>query len=269
MIFFQSSWKTYQVRRSPLGRMLCFAMLAACLLCPFVDSFSVIATVRCQRNLRRPLCSGRFPISLASMDDDIREASNDNPSPVMTASLEGEARNAGNASTSALSNTTAEEPLEQISKYDDNDEEEAMIALRIWNFLMTLKEELYAKIRQVFSNLFTIIRRSTEKTEAWIRDDAVGQLVSSALALVAFYAGVAAFAVWNIELLGGKKFSGPSQVIVPSIQVPESSAPKGVKFQKPQWKAPKFTTSYSNAEVEESDATVEEERSTSSQIETL
>lgn len=117
----------------------------------------------------------------------------------------------------------------------------------LWNSLIALKEELYARIRQLLSKIVTIIQRSTQKTEAWVRDDEVGKLVSSALALITFFAAVAAFAVWNIELLGGKQWSGPTQVTMPTVRIPESSKTSssgGIQFQKPKWKAPKITTSY-------------------------
>ena len=133
-----------------------------------------------------------------------------------------------------------------------NRDEDAFVIVRVWNLLMEIKEKCYARIRKVFSDLFTVIQRSTQKTQAWIRDDAVGQLVSSALALIAFFAAVAAFAVWNIEVLGGKKFAAPTQVIIPNVQLPESSSvPKSVQFQKPKWQAPKITTSYSNSNADE------------------
>lgn len=135
---------------------------------------------------------------------------------------------------------------------NNEEEEENNSIIRLWNSLMTLKEEqLYARIRQLFSKIVTIIQRGTQKTEAWVRDDEVGKLVSSAVALITFFAAVAAFAVWNIELLGGKKWSGPSQgVTTPTVRLPpQSSSSAGIQFQKPKWKAPKITTSY----YEESD----------------
>lgn len=162
-------------------------------------------------------------------------------------------------SSTRITNATVEgDSLEQvriIAKETGNEEEDAMMILKIWNVFQTLKENLYSNIRQVFYDLYAIIQRSTQKTQAWVRDDAAGQLVSSALALMAFFAAVAAFAVWNIEVLGGKKFAAPTQVIMPKIvQLPESSAPRSVQFQKPKWQTPKITTSYSNKKGDESES---------------
>ena len=118
----------------------------------------------------------------------------------------------------------------------------------LFDVFVSFKESIYAKIRQVLSDIITIIKRSVQKTDAWVRDDAVGQLVASALSLIFFFAGVAAFAAWNIEVLGGKKWSGPSQVTVPTVKVPPaaSSTSSGVTFQKPKWNFPGIQTSYSN-----------------------
>uniref|UniRef100_A0A7S4R704 Uncharacterized protein n=1 Tax=Ditylum brightwellii TaxID=49249 RepID=A0A7S4R704_9STRA len=133
-----------------------------------------------------------------------------------------------------------------------NTENEQALLLQVWNTLLNTKEELYQKIRQLFIDLYTIIQRSTRKGGAWIRQDETGQLVSSALALVAFYAVVATFAVWSIEMMGGKKFSGPTQgVTVPTLVLPDTSSSSGgakgsIQFQKPKWKVPKITTSYSS-----------------------
>lgn len=127
---------------------------------------------------------------------------------------------------------------------------------RLLELLISLKEKLYKKIRRVLRALVTIITRSTQKTEAWIRDDVVGQLVSSALALVLFFVGVAAFAAWNIELLGGKKWAGPAEVTIPVVRVLESSTMSangdgGIKIRKAQWEVPKIRTSYNDSTRDE------------------
>lgn len=136
---------------------------------------------------------------------------------------------------------------------DDNRNESARIRdllLSVKAHFLSLKKQLYARITQLLLDLVTLIKRSVKKSEAWVRDDAVGQLVSSALALVVFFAAVAAFAVWNIEVLGGKKWSGPKKVTIPVVRVPDSSTSysynNSVKFQQPKWKAPKLQTSYNN-----------------------
>ena len=126
---------------------------------------------------------------------------------------------------------------------------------RVLELLLSLKQQLYSEIRRVFAALVTIITRSTQKAEAWIRDDAVGQLLSSALGLVLFFAGVAAFAAWNIEVLGGKKWAGPAEVTVPVVRLPDASATAaggGIRIQKAQWKAPVIRASYRETASENS-----------------
>mmetsp|Transcript_37743 Transcript_37743/g.76347 ORF Transcript_37743/g.76347 Transcript_37743/m.76347 type:complete len:243 (+) Transcript_37743:116-844(+) len=136
--------------------------------------------------------------------------------------------------------------------FGSNDERGIVLFL---GFLVSRKEDLYASIRQVFSAIVTIIKRSTEKTNAWVRDDAMGQLISSSLALLVFFAAVAAFAAWNIQVLGGKKWSGPTEVTVPVVRVSNSPSSK-IQFQKPKWKAPRITSSYGNVLVESTESSV-------------
>lgn len=119
------------------------------------------------------------------------------------------------------------------------------IAQMVDNFI-SAKEVAYTFIRKILSDLITIIRRSATKARDWAVEDDIGQLVSSGLFLVGFFALVAAFAAWNIEVLsGGKsKWSGPqSGITVPMVKTPKS--PSEISFQKPKWKAPKIQTSYS------------------------
>ena len=117
--------------------------------------------------------------------------------------------------------------------------------------LASIKEAVYTQIRQILSHLIAILTRSLKETKTWVQEDSVGQLVASAAALIAFYAAVAAFAVWNISLLSGSKsqFAMPTQVTAPRVKLPNPQ-PSSIHFQTPQWKAPKFTTHYSNSQVE-------------------
>jgi hypothetical protein len=135
---------------------------------------------------------------------------------------------------------------------------------RIIEAFVSIKEKVYGIIRQAFSDLVTILKRSATKARDWAVEDDVGQLVSSSLALIGFFACVAAFAVWNIQVLsGGKsKWSGPKNgITVPVVRgLPDvntmtatiaggrgdTESPVVVKFQKPKWKAPRIQTSYSN-----------------------
>lgn len=124
---------------------------------------------------------------------------------------------------------------------------------QIIDTFVTIKEKVYGIIRQILSDLVTIIKRSAKKARDWVVEDDVGQLLSSVLAIVGFYILVAAFAAWNIELLsGGKsKWSGP-KITVPVVKgLPKTSEVEGtIRFQKPKWKAPKIQTSYSNSKDE-------------------
>uniref|UniRef100_A0A7S4IT03 Uncharacterized protein n=1 Tax=Odontella aurita TaxID=265563 RepID=A0A7S4IT03_9STRA len=128
----------------------------------------------------------------------------------------------------------------------DVDGDDGSALVRLLHVLVSLKERLYARIFQAFRDLYTLVQRSFRPTEAWIRDDPVGQLVSSALSLILFFSGVAWFAVWNIELLGGKKWTGPTQVTVPTVRAPpvSSATSSGIKYQKPKWNFPGIHTSY-------------------------
>jgi len=135
---------------------------------------------------------------------------------------------------------------------------------QIIDAFVTIKEKVYGIIRQILSDLVTIIQRSAKKARDWAVEDDVGQLVSSGLAIVGFYILVAAFAAWNIELLsGGKsKWSGPKNgVTVPVVRgLPNTSEVEStIRFQKPKWKAPKIQTSYSNPK-EEMTETLENKR---------
>jgi hypothetical protein len=130
---------------------------------------------------------------------------------------------------------------------------------RIIEALVSIKEKVYGIVRKLFSDLVTIIKRSATKARDWAMEDDIGQLVSSSLALIGFFAFVAAFAAWNIEVLsGGKsKWSGPKNgVTIPVVRgLPdvvtfttttggrgEIESPVVVRFQKPKWKAPKIQT---------------------------
>lgn len=111
---------------------------------------------------------------------------------------------------------------------------------------VSIKEQAYKFIRKILSDLVTIIKRSATKARDWAVEDDVGQLVSSALFIIGFYAGVAAFAAWNIEVLsGGKsKWAMPQNgITVPVVKTPESPSTE-ISFQKPKWKVPKIQTSY-------------------------
>jgi len=119
------------------------------------------------------------------------------------------------------------------------------IIVPVIDLFASLKKRLYAQIRDVLTGIISIITRSLTKTEDWVRDDATGQLVSSALALVSFFLAVALFAAWNIQVLGGKKWSGPAEVIVPTVRVPTSTFVEGgIKVKKAEWKRPTIQTSY-------------------------
>ena len=119
---------------------------------------------------------------------------------------------------------------------------------------VAIKEKAYGFIRRILSDLVTIIKRSATKARDWAVEDDTGQLVSSSLALVGFFALVAAFAAWNIEVLsGGKsKWLGPQNgVTVPVLKgLPAATeAPVAVvKIQKPKWKTPKIQTSYTTSD---------------------
>ena len=111
---------------------------------------------------------------------------------------------------------------------------------------VSIKEQAYQFIRKIFSDLITIIKRSATKARDWAVEDDVGQLVSSALFIIGFYAGVAAFAAWNIEVLsGGKsKWAMPQNgITMPVVKTPESPSTE-ISFQKPKWTVPKIQTSY-------------------------
>jgi len=123
---------------------------------------------------------------------------------------------------------------------------------QILEILVAFKEKVYARIRSIFRDLVTLISRSAQKAQTWAIEDETGQLVSSSLALVAFFAAVAAFAAWNIQVLSG----GKSQWKAPGVTVPvvrglpnESTMIQSttVRFQKPQWRAPKLQTSYGSS----------------------
>jgi len=139
---------------------------------------------------------------------------------------------------------------------------------QIIDAFVSIKEKVYGTIRQILSDLVTIIKRSAKNARDWAVDDDVGQLVSSGLLLVGFFVFVAAFAAWNIELLsGGKsKWSGPKNgVTIPVVKglpttasYSEVESPVVVRFQKPKWKAPKIQASYSNDKVSNSKEDVTE-----------
>ena len=79
--------------------------------------------------------------------------------------------------------------------------------------------------------------RKNERTKDWLLNDPSGSLVLSGVFSFAFLASVALFAVWTIEVLGGKKWSGPGDVPTPVIHIPQA---KKVRFQAPVWKSPKI-----------------------------
>ena len=123
---------------------------------------------------------------------------------------------------------------------------------QILEILVAFKEKVYGRIRSIFRDLVTLISRSAQKAQTWAVEDETGQLVSSSLALVAFFAAVAAFAAWNIQVLSG----GKSQWKAPGVTVPvvrglpnESTMIQSttIRFQKPQWRAPKLQTSYGSS----------------------
>lgn len=146
------------------------------------------------------------------------------------------------SSTTMLSRPTNTSPSEEITS-----KQREGFLVPIIDSLLSLKKELYAKLRDVLTRFINIITRSLTKTENWVRNDATGQLISSALALVTFFIGVALFAAWNIQLLGGKKWSGPTEVIVPTIRAPTSTVIEGggsIKVQRAKWKRPIIQTSY-------------------------
>jgi len=127
---------------------------------------------------------------------------------------------------------------------------------QILEILVAFKEKVYGRIRSIFRDLVTLISRSAQKAQTWAVEDETGQLVSSSLALVAFFAAVAAFAAWNIQVLSG----GKSQWKAPGVTVPvvrglpnESTMIQSttVRFQKPQWRAPKLQTSYGSSSSSE------------------
>jgi len=131
------------------------------------------------------------------------------------------------------------------SEESSSNENLNLLFVPLINSFLSIRKELYARIRDVLTNLITIITRSLTKTNDWVRDDATGQLVSSALGLVTFFIAVGLFAAWNIQILGGKKWSGPAEVIVPTIRVPTSTVVDGgIKVQKAKWRRPTIQTSY-------------------------
>jgi len=136
--------------------------------------------------------------------------------------------------------------LTNISQTGENSSKEHLsIFVPLIDSFLSIRKELYTRIRVALTGLITIITRSLTKTNDWVRDDAAGQLVSSALALVTFFIGVALFAAWNIQILGGKKWSGPAEVIVPTVRIPTSTVVEGgIKVQKANWKRPTIQTSY-------------------------
>mmetsp|Transcript_3659 Transcript_3659/g.4164 ORF Transcript_3659/g.4164 Transcript_3659/m.4164 type:complete len:236 (-) Transcript_3659:315-1022(-) len=132
-----------------------------------------------------------------------------------------------------------------LSEAISSNENLNLLFVPLINSFLSIRKELYARIRDVLTNLITIITRSLTKTTNWVRDDAAGQLVSSALGLVTFFIAVGLFAAWNIQILGGKKWSGPAEVIVPTIRVPTSTVVEGgIKVQRANWKRPIIQTSY-------------------------
>mmetsp|Transcript_32280 Transcript_32280/g.63924 ORF Transcript_32280/g.63924 Transcript_32280/m.63924 type:complete len:238 (+) Transcript_32280:93-806(+) len=108
----------------------------------------------------------------------------------------------------------------------------------LWEAIVSFKEEeVYARIRRAWDGLVSLVSRSVKASGAWVRDDGAGQLAFLFFANFAFLAAVAAFAAWNVELLGGRKWSGPDTgIVVPKVIVPAGSS--SVKFQKPVWKFP-------------------------------
>lgn len=119
---------------------------------------------------------------------------------------------------------------------------------QILDAIVALKEKTYAIIRQILADIVTIVERSVAKARDWAVEDEAGQLITSALALVGFFALVAAFAAWNISVLSGGRsvWAGPQNgITVPAVRLPpDVAATTSVKFQKPRWKAPEIRTSY-------------------------
>mmetsp|Transcript_42337 Transcript_42337/g.45956 ORF Transcript_42337/g.45956 Transcript_42337/m.45956 type:complete len:254 (+) Transcript_42337:106-867(+) len=120
------------------------------------------------------------------------------------------------------------------------------------NEFVSLKEKVYRIIRQLFRDLFILISRSVKKGQDWDIDN--GQLVSSSLILIVFFAAVAAFAAWNIEVLSGGKSqwkaptNGITVPVIRGVRLPSddyaTTKKNSITIQKPNWKIPKIQTSY-------------------------
>ena len=202
---------------------------------------------------------GDAAVAAVRMDRTAREDSNDNNNDNNNSGRGGDNGDNDDRSVSVLPGSDRVERGE--ASEDDGEEETALPSVeRVVATFLELKERAYGIVRRAFADLVEIIRRSATKARDWASEDdddsGVRRLLLESLGLIGFFAGVAAFAAWNIQILSGGKsrWSGPAGgVTVPVVRVPAATpggasppttATTTVKFQKPVWKAPRIRTSY-------------------------
>ena len=98
-----------------------------------------------------------------------------------------------------------------------------------------LYSHFYARVRAVWTRLVSSITEQLSRGRVWLEEEAMGSIWFLAFLNFSFLAGVAAFAAWNIEVLGGKKWSAPP-IVTPEVRAAPTA--KKVVFRKPQWRFP-------------------------------
>ena len=110
--------------------------------------------------------------------------------------------------------------------------------------LGAVRLDIYARAREVWAELVAFITERLSRARVWLEEDSAGSIWFLAFVNVSFLAAVAAFAAWNIEVLGGKKWSGPKTIVQPVLK---GAAPATkVVFRRPEWNFPGIKTSYSS-----------------------
>lgn len=120
------------------------------------------------------------------------------------------------------------------SDTEDGDTEKNFTALPMEG-IDAVRLDFYARVRAVWTRLVSSITEQLSRGRVWLEEEAMGSIWFLAFLNFSFLAGVAAFAAWNIEVLGGKKWSAPP-IVTPEVRAAPTA--KKVVFRKPQWRFP-------------------------------